>query len=47
MYAINPGHWEYVDILAVPDIVSNLFGSGGQIHSDRDSDAYITTRLGR
>ena len=37
MYAINPGHWESGDMLAVPDIVSNLFGSGGQIPSDRDS----------
>ena len=39
VYAINPGHWESGDILAVPDIVSNLFGSGGQIPSDRDSDS--------
>ena len=35
MCAINPGHGETSpesgDILAVPDIVSNLFGAGGQI----------------
>ena len=43
VYAINPGHEETSpetgDILAVPDIVSNLFGSGSQIPGDRDSDS--------
>ena len=37
---LNPGHGqtspESGDILAVPDIVRNLFGSGCQIPSDRD-----------
>ena len=50
--ALNPGHGESGDILEVLDIVSNLFGSGGQIPGDRDSDSChsvmcITTRPGR
>ena len=43
VYAINPGHGETSpesrDILTVSDVVSNLFGSGGQIPVDRNSDS--------
>ena len=42
MYAINPEHEETSpesgNILAVPDVVSNLFGSGSQIPGNSDSD---------